>query len=497
MRLHDTLYIGGTWRPAASGATFTDTNPWTGEPWAAVADGSAADAADAVDAAAEAQPSWAALPPSQRAETLRRVADQIEARRADIAEVLIAEIGSIPSKAQHECNLGAGNVLAAADLATQVHDEHPHSALGKHNTLMRVPVGVVSVVSPWNAPFILSLRGVANAVALGNTVVLKPSEESPVSGGLLIAQLFEAAGVPAGVLNVVSCSRNNVADVGDVLVTHESVRAISFTGSEAVGRSLAALAGQHLKKIDLELGGSDACVVLADADLDAAVDGAVFGAFHHAGQICMSSKRIVVEDAIADEFTDRFVRQVAQLKHGDPSRDDVAVGPVINPGQVAKLQAAVDDAVAQGATVLTGGSTDGACFEPTVLTDVTPDMAAYRDELFGPVRVIHRVPDADAAVAMANDSDYGLSAAVWTQDVERGLEIARRLDTGMAHVNGPTVTAEPHIPFGGMKASGMGRNGGEGAIEAFTELRWLSVQVEPWPVPPLFRAPTDTEGASS
>ncbi|MFS8609098.1 MAG: aldehyde dehydrogenase family protein, partial [Gammaproteobacteria bacterium] len=324
------------------------------------------------------------------------------------------------------------------------------------------------------------------ALAVGNAVVLKPSEETPVSGGLILAEILEEAGVPKGVFNVVTCSRDNVGEVGDELVTNPAVRGISFTGSTAVGAEIAAKAGRLFKRCVLELGGKDALIVLDDADIERAVNAATFGAFMHQGQICMSVERIIVDRKIAETFTEQFVANVKKLKVGDPKEIGNCIGPVINRKQLERIVAHVDDAVSRGAKLLAGGGHKGLFYEPTVLADVTPDMRVFREETFGPVAPIIVANDEDDAVRLANDSDYGLSAGIITADEERGLAVARRLNTGMAHVNDSSVHDEPHVPFGGIGASGLGRHGGRPGIEQFTELRWVTLERGGRHYPPMF-----------
>jgi aldehyde dehydrogenase (NAD+) len=348
------------------------------------------------------------------------------------------------------------------------------SSSGKVSMVVREPVGVVSVITPWNFPLLLSMRAVAFALAVGNAVVLKPSEETPVAGGVLVGRIFEAAGLPPGLLNVVTCSRARVAEVGEVLVRHPAIGAVSFTGSSVVGREVAALGGRHLKRVALELGGKDALIVLDDADLERAVGAATFGSFMHAGQICMSTERILVDAAVAEEFTGRLAAKAAELGVGDP-RSNV-IGPVINARQADKIRRHIDDAVTHGATVRTGGGNDGLFFQPTVLDGVAPDMAVWTEETFGPVAPVVTVAGEEEAVKLANDSEYGLSAGIITADEERGLSVARRLETGMAHVNDTSVYDEPNAPFGGVKSSGIGRHGGKAAIDAFTTTRWLTLE---------------------
>jgi aldehyde dehydrogenase (NAD+) len=466
------LFVGGAWRDAAG--TFDDFNPATGEAWRAVADGGADAAADAVEAARAAQPEWAAQPHDQRAKVLIDAMGAIGELQDTLVEALVDEGGSWIGKAMFETGYTSGIAQAAAAAAHMVTGELIPSASGKVSMVVREPVGVVSVITPWNFPLLLSMRAVAFALAVGNAVVLKPSEETPVAGGVLVGRIFEAAGLPPGLLNVVTCSRARVAEVGDVLVAHPAIGAVSFTGSSAVGREVAALGGRHLKRVALELGGKDALIVLDDADLERAVGAATFGSFMHAGQICMSTERILVDATVAEEFTERLAAKAAELGVGDP-RSNV-IGPVINARQAEKIRRHIDDAVAHGATVRAGGDNDGLFFQPTVLDDVAPDMAVWTEETFGPVAPVVTVSGEEEAVKLANDSDYGLSAGIITADEERGLSVARRLETGMAHVNDTSVYDEPNAPFGGVKGSGVGRHGGKAAIDAFTTTRWLTLE---------------------
>ncbi|HEX6998010.1 MAG TPA: aldehyde dehydrogenase family protein [Gammaproteobacteria bacterium] len=470
------LYIGGEWVAAEGNAEFPVYNPATGEVCATVADASRADARKAIEAAREAQPGWAALPHSERARLLSKAADVLESRQKEFQEMLIDEGGAWLGKTMFETGYSVGVYRAAAAAAYQMNGEILPSDLGKLSLVVREPLGVVSVISPWNFPLILSSRGFAPALAVGNTVILKPSEETPISGGLLIAEVLEEAGFPKGVFNVVTCSRDHVQEVGDELIEHPAVRGVSFTGSTAVGRQVAAKAGGLLKKACLELGGKDALIVLDDADIEKAVNAATFGAFMHQGQICMAVERVIVHRKVVDEFTQKFAANTKKLKVGNPREMANCIGPVINQKQLAKIREQVDEAVAKGAKLLAGGGNQGLFFEPTVLADVTTDMKVWREETFGPVAPVVAADDVDHAVALANDSDYGLSAGIITEDEERGLEIARRLRTGMAHLNDSSVHDEPHVPFGGIGASGLGRHGGRAGIETFTELRWITLE---------------------
>ncbi len=466
------LFTGGVWKKA-SGGTFPDYNPATGDVWRDIPDATRSDARDAIDAAAAAFPAWSATPHPQRARILNRAADILE-QRSDILDIIVDEGGGWIGKAMFEKGYVVGLLRAAAAAAYQVHGEVLPSEHGKVMLVERVPLGVVSVISPWNFPLLLSTRGISVAMAVGNTVVLKPSEETPVAGGLFLAEIFEEAGLPEGVLNVIPCSRDNVMEVGNEMITSPKVKGISFTGSSAVGREIAREAGYHLKRFGMELGGKDALIVLDDADMGKAVDAAAFGTFMHQGQICMSVERIIVDDSIADEFTDRLVKHVKKLGVGDPRQNPI--GPVINQKQLDKIHGQVTEAVEHGADLLTGGTYKGLFYHPTVLTNVTRDMRVFREETFGPVAPIIRVGSEEEAIEVANDCEYGLSAGIITRDEERGLRVARALETGIAHINDSSVNDEPHVPFGGVKNSGIGRHGGKASIDLFTETRWLTLE---------------------
>ena len=341
---------------------------------------------------------------------------------------------------------------------------------------IRKPVGVVGAIAPWNAALILSARSIAAPLALGNTVVLKPSELSPVVGGLIWGEIFAEAGLPAGVLNIVTHAPGDAGPIGDELVENPAVRRINFTGSTATGRRLAEAAGRHLKRVVLELGGYNPLLVLADADLDYAVNAAAFGAFLHQGQICMSARRIIVERPIADAFTTRLAEKAKTLKAGDPKEHDTIIGPLINEAALNLVSERVDDAVAKGAKVLAGGEAAGPCYRATVITDVPESSDFAKFETFGPVVAIDVVDSAEEAVAHANATEYGLSAGILTADTDRGFALAQLLESGIVHVNDQPVGDEPQMPFGGVKDSGWGRFGGQAAIDEFTELRWITVQ---------------------
>ena len=337
-------------------------------------------------------------------------------------------------------------------------------------------LGVVAAIAPWNAALILSARSIASPLALGNTVVLKPSELSPYVGGLLWGEIFTEAGLPAGVLNIVTHAPGAAGDIGDEFVENPLVRRINFTGSTAVGRKLAEAAGRNLKRVVLELGGFNPLIVLADADLDYAVDAAAFGAYLHQGQICMSARRIVVERSMADEFTKRLAEKTNGLKAGDPKEPDTIIGPLINESALELVKGRVDEAVSKGAKVLAGGEASGSVYRATLLSDVPEESEFARNETFGPVAAIEVVDSADEAVERANATSYGLASGIITNDADKGLALAQRIDAGIVHINDQPVGDEPQMPFGGVKDSGWGRFGGTAAIEEFTELRWMTIQ---------------------
>jgi acyl-CoA reductase-like NAD-dependent aldehyde dehydrogenase len=369
--------------------------------------------------------------------------------------------------------------LAYAPLGTVIPSDHPGTlAMG-----IRKPVGVVGAIAPWNAALILSARSIAAPLALGNTIVLKPSEWSPYAGGLLWGEIFAEAGLPAGVLNIVTHAPGDAGPIGDELVENRAVRRINFTGSTATGRKLAEAAGRQLKRVVLELGGYNPLVVLADADLDYAVNAAAFGAYLHQGQICMSARRIIVERPIADAFTSALAAKTAGLKAGDPKEMDTIIGPLINEGALATVKQRVDDAVAAGARVLAGGEAVGPCFQATLVADVPGDSDLARHETFGPVAAIEVVDSPEAAIERANATSYGLASGIITSNPDRGFALAQQLEAGIVHVNDQPVGDEPQMPFGGVKDSGFGRFGGQAVVDEFTELRWITVQSGTHPFP--------------
>jgi acyl-CoA reductase-like NAD-dependent aldehyde dehydrogenase len=472
------LLIGGSWRGASSGASFEKSNPYTGEPAGSAAAATREDARAAVDAAAEAFPGWAATPVAERQALLDRAAELLMERQGEIARIVTEETGATFGWGMFNVELAAGMLHAAGAHAAGMHDEEIESVIpGKKARAVRQPVGVVVGIAPWNAPVILGTRALAAPLALGNTVVLKASEECPRTHGAIVSAL-EDAGLPAGVVNLIVHAAPDAPDVVDELIAHPAVRRVNFTGSTRVGRLVAENAARHLKRVLLELGGKAPLVVLADADLERAAAAASFGSFFHQGQICMSTERIVIDSSVADQFAERLGERASSLSVGDPSEPSTQIGPMVNEAALKRVGELVEDAVSKGAEVVCGGRADGPCFVPTVLKAVTPEMRIYGEESFGPVVSIVAVDGVDEAVRVANDTEYGLSSAVFSEDVDAALEVASRLETGMCHVNDTTVHDEPQMPFGGVKASGWGRFGGNAATEEFTELRWITVQEE-------------------
>lgn len=471
------LYIGGKWVDASNHATFEDYNPYTGEVYAKVPAGKRADATRAIEAAAAAFPEWAASPPGMRRKLFLKAADIFEKRQSDLVAALNEETGSTIGIAMFQMFFVPGLLREAAAQAYSVTGEIiPADYPGAFFMALRQPAGVVSGFGPFNVPYILCMRAVALPIAYGNTAVLKPSEEAPVTGGILLAEVFEEAGFPPGVLNVLTHTKEDAPEVGDELIAHPAVRRISFTGSTEIGRIVAEKAGKNLKRAVMELGGKDPLIILKDADVDFAADAASWGAFLHQGQICMSTERIIVERPIADEFTEKLAARANALKVGDPRDPTTAIGPLINQAAINKVHSHVQEAISGGAELVAGGKYERLVYHPTVLTDVKYDMRIFTDQTFGPVAPIVVVDDAEEAMRVANNSKYGLSSGIITNDFNRALEMARHLETGMVHIGDQTVNDEPQVPFGGVKGSGYGRMGGKAALDEFTELRWISVQ---------------------
>ncbi|HEY3183071.1 MAG TPA: aldehyde dehydrogenase family protein [Gaiellaceae bacterium] len=476
-------FIAGEWTGASGGDTFEDRDPFTGDVVARVAAGGREDARRAIDAAAAAFPAWSQTPPAERQRIFLKAAEVLESRAEDVGSWLTRETGCTFGFAMFQLHFVPGLFRQAAAMPYMPMGEVIPSDTGAFAMGLRRPVGVVGAIAPWNAALILSARSIAAPLALGNTVVLKPSELSPYVGGLLWGEIFSEAGLPAGVLNVVTHAPGEAGPIGDALVEDPRVRVINFTGSTDTGRRLAEAAGRHLKRLVLELGGYNPLIVLRDADLEYAVNATAFGAFLHQGQICMSARRIIVERPIAEEFTARLAEKTKGLKVGDPKEQDTIIGPLINESALQMVKERVDDAVAKGAKVLAGGAAQGSCYEPTLLSDVPEDSDFARRETFGPVAAIEVVDDADQAVERANATTYGLASGILTSDNDKGFSLAQRIQAGIVHVNDQPVGDEPQMPFGGVKASGLGRFGGTAALNEFTELHWITVQSGPHPFP--------------
>ncbi len=461
-----------------AGATFERRNPVTGEVATTVRAASVADANAAVDAAAAAFPSWSVLGPNARRAALMKAAAALEARGDAFVAAMMGEIGATEGWARFNLMLAAGMIREAAALTTQIAGEViPSDKPGCIAMALREPVGTILGIAPWNAPIILGVRAIAVPLACGNTAVLKASEQCPRTHQLIVEAFAEA--LPAGVVQIVTNAPADAGEIVGALIDHPAVRRVNFTGSTHVGRIIAKRCAEHLKPVLLELGGKAPLLVLEDADLDEAVKAAAFGAFMNQGQICMSTERIIVVDAVADAFAERFAAKVGTMPVGDPRAGNTPLGAVVDLKTVDTVRALIDDALANGAEQLIGGEANGVLMPAHVIDRVTPSMKLFRDESFGPVVGIARARDEAHAIELANDTEYGLSAAVFTRDTARGLRVARAIKSGICHVNGPTVHDEAQMPFGGVKASGYGRFGGKAGIDSFTELRWITIETQP------------------
>jgi benzaldehyde dehydrogenase (NAD) len=465
-----------TWEPG-TGAPIEDREPATGRHLATIAGSTPDDVARAAEAAKAAQPAWAATSYQERARVLRLAAEIYDANRDEFGTWTQRETGASHSKMHHESNFAYHEILNAATLPSQAYGSlMPSAVKGRLSMVRRVPAGVIGAITPWNSPSVLGMRVVAPALALGNAVVLKPDPQTPVVGGAMFAAVFREAGLPDGLLQVVVGG----ADVGEALVTDPNIPVVSFTGSTAVGRRVGQLAGGMLKKVSLELGGNNAFIVLDDADLDAATSAGAFAAFQFQGQVCFAAGRHLVDRRLADDYTGALTEKAKRLRTGDPFREDVQLGPIVNEKQVARVDDIVQRSIAAGAVVSEGATREGLFYRPTVLTSVTPDMAAFTDEIFGPVAPITVFDTDEDAVALANASSYGLVASIYTRSLGRGLAMADRMRTGMVHINDGTLNDEAIIPFGGMGDSGNGsRYGGEASLDTFTEWQWVTVRDEP------------------
>ncbi|PRE22275.1 aldehyde dehydrogenase [Burkholderia multivorans] len=473
------LLIDGVSRGASDGATFDRIDPATGQVASRAAAATLADADAAGAAAARAFPGWAALAPTERRRRLLAAADAMDARAGEFIEIGRAETGAMAKWYGFNVMLAANMLREAAAMTTQIDGAViPSDVPGSLAMAVRQPCGVVLGIAPWNAPVILATRALAMPLACGNTVVLKASEGCP-GVHRLIGSVLHDAGLGDGVVNVITHAPHDAPAIVERLIANPAVRRVNFTGSTRVGRIVATLAAQHLKPALLELGGKAPVLVLDDADLDAAVDAVAFGAFFNQGQICMSTERVIVDRKVADAFVDKLVAKARTLKAGNPAAPGVVLGTLESEAAAQRIAALVDDARAHGAALPLGCKVDGAVMQPTIVDGVTRDMKLYADESFGPVVTVQRVDDDEAALAAANDSEYGLSAAVFSRDIARAMQLAKRIESGICHINGPTVHDEAQMPFGGVKASGYGRFGSKASIAEFTDLRWITVQTAP------------------
>ncbi|MHC9087062.1 aldehyde dehydrogenase [Luteimonas sp. RIT-PG2_3] len=473
------LLIGGEYIQAEHGATYERLNPLDGSVATRAAAATVADAVRAADAAQAAFAAWSETGPNARRALLLKAADALQARADDFVAAMKVEVGATEGWARFNVMLAASMLREAAALTTQVSGETiPSDKPGCLSLSIRQPVGVVLGIAPWNAPVILGVRSIATPLACGNTVVFKASELCPRTHAL-IGDALRDAGFPAGVVNVVSNAPDDAPAVVKALVEHTAVTRVNFTGSTRVGKVIAELGARTLTPVLLELGGKAPLLVLDDADLDEAVKAAAFGAFMNQGQICMSTERLVVDAAVADDFVARLASKAATLVAGDPGEGKAPLGAVVSQSGVDHVNALIADAVGKGARVVAGGAARGLLMDATVLDGVTPDMRIYREESFGPVVAVIRAQGEDDALRIANDSEYGLSAAVFSRDIARALRIVKRIQTGICHINGPTVHDEAQMPFGGVKASGYGRFGGKSGIAEFTELRWITIETQP------------------
>lgn len=474
MKAYTEQFIGGKWRKGRGGQ-MENHNPMTGELLYTYQAANKQDVDEAYQAAAAAQPAWAQLLPGERQAMMERLIVAIRDMEEEIYTCLVEEGGSTKPKADFEFFTSIDIVKECMQFPYMMDGKvMPSNIPGKDNYIFRAPKGVIGVIAPWNVPLVLAMRSVLPAIATGNAVVLKPATDTPGSA-FLIAEMFERAGMPAGLLNVVA---GRGSDIGDYIVEHPIPALISFTGSTAVGKGIGEKASGGVKDVSLELGGNNAMVVLADANVAHAVGAACFGSFFHQGQVCMALNRIVIVDSLYDEFAAAFAAAARGLKVGDPADPETFIGPIINQAQVANIEGLIQETIDAGAKVLLEGKTEGNLISPWLFTEVTNDMPAAKHEVFGPVCCLIRAKDEAEAIAIANDTDYGLSGSVFTTDLYHGMEVARQIQSGMVHVNDQSINDEPHVMFGGEKESGVGRFNAQWVVDKFTTEKWVSVQRE-------------------
>lgn len=467
-------FIGGQWREGASAGKIDSYNPFTGQHLLSIQAASQKDLDDAYQAAEKAQIVWEATPLGEKKDHFEQLVKVLLEKRATIIQWLIKESGSTLLKATSEFEAALKMVKESASFLTRITGQIlPSYVPNKENRVYRSAKGVIGVIGPWNFPFLLAMRSIAPAIATGNGVVIKPASDTPVTSGLLFGEIFDAAGFPKGLVNVIV---GRGSEIGDAFVTHPIPSLISFTGSTEVGRRIGQLAGENLKEVALELGGNNVMIVLADANIERAARAAAFGKFMHQGQICMALNRIIVVKEVHDEFVEAFTKIVRTLQAGDPAKKETFVGPLINIQQVERIQQDVEASIAQGAHVQLQGEIKGCLVEPIILTNVSNDMPIAKNEIFGPVACIIKADDEQQAIDFANDSQYGLTGSVFTENLHHGVDVAKKIKSGMVHINDQSVNDEAHVPFGGEKDSGIGRFNGEWAIDKFTKVKWIGVQ---------------------
>lgn len=473
MKTYDKMFVGGVWREGTSDKIMENKNPLTGEVLYIYKAASKADIDDAYSAAAVAQKEWAKTSPGEKQALLEKLVGAIVEMKDDFYACLVEEGGSTKPKADFEFFTSIEIVKEAMSLPMMMDGKiMPSNIPGKDNYIFKAPKGVIGVIVPWNVPFVLAMRSVVPAIATGNAVVLKPSSDTPATA-FIIAGLFEKAGFPKGLANAVA---GKGSEIGDYFVGHPTPALISFTGSTEVGRRIGAIAGGMIKDVSLELGGNNVMLVLKDADIAKAVGAACFGAFFHQGQVCMALNRIIIVKELYDDFAKAFVEAVSRLPVGDPANEATFIGPIISDSQVASIEGFIKASIQAGATVALEGKTEGHLIYPWVFTDCTNDMPVAANEVFGPVCCLIKAEDEEQAIAIGNDTEYGLSGCVFTEDLYHGMEVARKIKSGMAHVNDQSINDEPHVMFGGEKFSGVGRFNAKWVVDKFTSEKWVSVQ---------------------